>query len=109
MTSVQLFATIAAVALGTAITRFLPFLLFRDSGKTPVIVTYLGKVLPYAAMGMLVVYCLKDISFTSAPYGIPEIVSVACVALLHLWRSNTLLSIGAGTAVYMVLVNFVFI
>lgn len=87
----------------------LPFLLFPNSSKTPKFIRYLGKVLPYAVMGMLVVYCLRNVSFTTAPFGAPEALALACVAGLHLWKKNTLLSIGAGTTLYMVLIQFVFI
>ena len=100
--------TIAVIALVTATLRFLPFLLFGENRKTPPIVTYLGKVLPYAIMGMLVVYCLKGISLTAVPHGLPEIIGCALVTLLHIWKRNTLLSIGAGTVCYMLLVQFVF-
>lgn len=99
---------IAVVALVTAGLRFLPFLLFGENRTTPSLVTYLGKVLPYAIMGMLVVYCLKGVTLTAAPYGIPEALGCAVVALLHVWKRNTLLSIGAGTVCYMLLVQFVF-
>ena len=101
-------AMIAVIALVTAVLRFLPFLIFRNNQKTPPLVSYLGQVLPFAIMGMLVVYCLKDISFTGAPFGIPEILGCAVVTLLHIWKRNTLLSIGAGTVCYMLLVQFVF-
>ena len=100
--------TIAVVALVTAATRFLPFLIFGENRKIPPIIEYLGKVLPYAIMGMLVVYCMKDVSFLSAPFGIPELLGCGAVALLHLWKRNSLLSIGAGTVFYMVLVQLVF-
>ena len=99
---------IAVMALITAVLRFLPFLIFGENRKTPPMVSYLGRVLPYAIMGMLVVYCLKDMSFTGAPFGIPEILGCAAVAGLHIWKRNTLLSIGAGTVVYMIMVQFVF-
>lgn len=108
LTTPQSLIIIAVVALGTAITRFLPFILFPDSGKAPGIVTYLGKVLPYAAMGMLVVYCLKDVSLFSGSHGVPELISLGFVIGLHLWRRNTLLSVGAGTVLYMFLVQLVF-
>lgn len=101
-------AMIAVIALVTAALRFLPFLIFGENRKTPPLVSYLGQVLPYAIMGMLVVYCLKDISFTSAPFGIPEIIGCIVVTLLHIWKRNTLLSIGAGTICYMLLVQFIF-
>lgn len=99
---------IVVATLVTMATRFLPFLIFGGNRKTPDIIVYLGKVLPYAIMGMLVVYCLKDTSFLSAPYGIPELLGCAVVAGLHLWKRNSLLSIGVGTVFYMVLVQLVF-
>ena len=99
---------IAVITLVTALLRFLPFWIFRNNRKTPALISYLGQVLPFAIMGMLVVYCLKDISFTGAPFGIPEILGCAVVTLLHIWKRNTLLSIGAGTVCYMLLVQFVF-
>lgn len=99
---------IAVIALVTAALRFLPFWIFRDNRKTPPLITHLGKVLPFAIMGMLVVYCLKDISFLTSPFGIPELAGCAVVTALHVWKRNTLLSIGAGTVCYMLLVQFVF-
>ena len=102
-----LFAIIVA-ALVTAATRFLPFLIFGGGKKTPQIILYLGKVLPYAIMGMLVVYCLKNISFINAPFGLPELIACAVVAVLHIWKRNTLLSIAVGTIGYMLLMQFVF-
>ncbi|MBP3685195.1 MAG: branched-chain amino acid transporter permease [Oscillospiraceae bacterium] len=99
---------IAVMALVTAGLRFLPFWIFGENRKTPPLITYLGRVLPYAIMGMLVVYCLKGVSLTSAPYGIPEAIGCIAVAALHVWKRNTLLSIGGGTVIYMLLVQFVF-
>lgn len=99
---------IAVIALVTAALRFLPFWIFRENRKTPPMIAYLGQVLPFAIMGMLVVYCLKDVSFLNAPFGLPEIIGCALVAALHIWKRNTLLSIGAGTVCYMLLVQFVF-
>ena len=101
-------ALIAVAALVTMSTRFLPFLIFGEKRKTPEIILYLGKVLPCAIMGMLVVYCLKDVKPLAYPYGIPEALGIAFVAILHLWKRNSLLSIGAGTVFYMVLVQVVF-
>ena len=100
--------TIAVIALVTAALRFLPFLIFGENRNTPPLIAHLAQVLPFAIMGMLVVYCLKDISFTAAPFGIHEAIGVATVALLHIWKRNTLLSIGAGTLCYMLLVQLVF-
>lgn len=99
---------VAVVALVTIALRFLPFLIFGENQKTPPIIAYLGKVLPYSIMGMLVVYCLKDVRLTAAPFGIPELIGCAIVAGLHIWKRNTLLSIGGGTVVYMLLVQLVF-
>jgi len=101
-------AMIAVIALVTAALRFLPFLIFGENRRTPPLISYLGQVLPYAIMGMLVVYCLKDVTFTRSPFGIPEVIGCAVVALLHIRKRNTLLSIGAGTVCYMLLVQFVF-
>jgi branched-subunit amino acid transport protein AzlD len=83
-------------------------LVFKNQEKRPAIITYLGTVLPYGVMGMLVVYCLKSVSLVTAPHGLPEFLAVAAVVLLHLWRRNTLLSIFGGTAIYMVLIQVVF-
>ena len=99
---------IAVIALVTAALRFLPFWIFNENRKTPPMISYLGQVLPYAIMGMLVVYCLKDVSFTDAPFGIPEAIGCAVVTVLHIWKRNTLLSIGAGTICYMLMVQFLF-
>ena len=101
-------AMIAVMALVTMATRFLPFLIFGEKRKTPEIITYLGKVLPCAIMGMLVIYCLKGVSLTASPYGIPEAIACAVVIALHVWKRSTLLSIGAGTVCYMLLVQFLF-
>lgn len=108
MNNIHAIATIAVCALVTAALRFLPFLIFGENRKTPEIIAHLGQVLPFAIMGMLVVYCLKDVSFSAAPFGIPEAIGCAVVAGLHVWKRNTLLSIGAGTVCYMVLVQFLF-
>ena len=99
---------VAVIALVTMGIRFLPFLIFGGNRKTPKFISYLGQVLPFAIMGMLVVYCLRNISFTASPFGIPELISCALVVALHLWKKNTLLSIIGGTVCYMVLVQLVF-
>ena len=99
---------ILTMTAGTMATRFLPFLLLGDKRQTPPFITYLGKVLPYAIMGMLVVYCLRNISFTAVGTFLPEILACGLVAAVHVWKRNTLLSILSGTAVYMVLVQLVF-
>ena len=102
-------ATVAAVVLGTLVTRFLPFLLFPAGKPTPKFIQYLGRVLPFAVIGLLVIYCLKGVSVTAFPFGLPELIALAVVTGLHLWKGNVLLSIGVGTAVYMVLVQAVFV
>ena len=97
---------IAVIALVTIALRFLPFVIFSGKRQTPAYISYLGKVLPFSIMGMLVIYCLRNISFSAAPFGIPELLSCAVVAALHLWKRNTLLSIAGGTSLYMALLHF---
>ena len=109
MSMAQCLVTIAMVSLGTVLTRFLPFALFPAGRQTPKYMRYLGRVLPGAALGLLVVYCLKDVDFTGATHGLPELIAMALVTALHFWRKNTLLSIAAGTICYMALVQFVFV
>ncbi len=109
LTPVQTLVTILVIMLGTMCTRFLPFLVFRSDKATPAFIIKLGKMLPYAVIGLLVVYCLKGVSLTEGSHGIPEAAAVLAVVALHLWKKNTLLSIGAGTALYMVLVQLVFV
>ena len=97
----------AGALLGTMVTRFLPFLIFPEGKETPEFIQYLGKVLPYAVIGLLVIYCLKDVP-GSGTYGIPEFLAIAFIVLLHRWKKSILLSIGGGTVFYMLLVQFVF-
>ncbi len=92
----------------TLLLRFLPFLIFNGKRETPPYIIYLGKVLPCAIMGMLVIYCLRGISFTAAANFLPELIACAVVVLAHVWKRNTLLSIISGTVCYMLLVQFVF-
>ena len=101
-------AMIAVIALVTAALRFLPFWIFRDNRKTPPLISYLGQVLPFAIMGMLVVYCLKDVTFTSLSGCIPALISSVLVVVLYIWKRNTLISIIAGTVCYMILVQTIF-
>lgn len=108
MSVTQQIITIAMVVLGTMLTRFLPFLIFPSGKPTPHYVQYLGKVLPSAVIGLLVMYCFKDVSLLSGSHGIPELIGVAVVAMLHLWKKKMLLSIAGGTIVYMILVQWVF-
>ncbi len=99
---------IAMVVLGTMATRFLPFIVFPHGKETPKYVQYLGKALPGAVFGLLVVYSLKSVSLIAYPHGIPEFIALAFVAVLHLWKRQMLLSIAGGTVLYMVLVQTVF-
>lgn len=108
MTLAQQIITIAVIALGTMLTRFLPFLLFPAGRPTPKYIQYLGKFLPAAVFGLLVIYCLKDVSLLSGSHGIPELISIAVVVALHLWKRQMLLSIAGGTVCYMLLVQLVF-
>ncbi|HIW80903.1 MAG TPA: branched-chain amino acid transporter permease [Candidatus Acetatifactor stercoripullorum] len=101
-------AIIGVVALCTVLTRALPFWILGGRKEVPATVQYLGKVLPPAIMAILVVYCLKDINLLEGSRGLPEFLAVALVAVLHLWKKSTLLSIGAGTVFYMILVQAVF-
>ena len=100
----QAIAMIAIMSLLTFFVRGLPFLLFSGKSKTPAYIMYLGKVLPYAIIGMLVVYCFKNVSLLQAPFGLPELIAV----LVHCWKKNTLLSVGGGTLFYMFLVQIIF-
>ena len=108
MTTMQLLITIALLALGIMITRFAPFLLFPAGKPTPKYIRYLGNVLPSAMFCLLVVYCLKNVSLFAPSYGIPELIALAVVVALHLWRRQMLLSIAGGTVCYMLLVQLVF-
>ena len=100
--------TIAAVVLATMLTRFLPFILFPSSRPAPKYITYLGKILPSALFGLLVVYSLKDVNILATSHGIPEAISLVVVTLLHLWKRQMLLSILGGTICYMLLVQLLF-
>ena len=100
---------VAVMAVFTALTRFLPFLAFPEGRKRPKVITYLGTVLPYALIGMLVIYCFKSVSVFAYPYCIPELLAVVLVAVLHIWKRNTLISVFGGVIFYMVLVQCVFV
>ena len=108
MTLTQQIITVAMVVLGTAVTRFLPFMVFPSGKPTPKYVQYLGKFLPAAVFGLLVVYSLKDVSVFTGSHGIPEMISILLVIVLHVWKRQMLLSIAGGTVCYMLLVQFVF-
>ena len=108
MTLWQQLVIVAAVVAGTMLTRFVPFLIFPSGKPTPKYVQYLGRVLPAAVFGMLVIYCLKDVSSISGSHGLPELLAIAAVVGLHMWKRQMLLSIAGGTALYMVLLQVVF-
>ena len=105
MSSIQILVTILVIALTTLLTRALPFLFFPEGKKTPEFVTYLGGVLPFAAIAMLVVYCFKSVSLSDGSHGIPEFLAAAFVLGIHKWKHNMLFSIGGGTVLYMCLVQ----
>lgn len=108
LTPLQTLITILAITFGTMLTRFLPFLLFPESKPTPAYIAFLGEYLPSAVIGLLVIYCLKDVVVTASPYGLPELIAIGVIILLHKWKHNVLLSIGGGTCLYMLLVQFIF-
>lgn len=108
MTEIDALLTVAVIALVTAAIRFFPFIVWNKNRKAPKIIEKLGKILPYAVMGMLVIYCLKDVSFTEAGGFVPELAASLVVIGLYIWKRNTLISIVAGTVSYMLLVQFVF-
>lgn len=108
MSAVQIMITIAVITLGTMMTRFVPFLLFSGDKKLPPFISYLGRVLPPAVFGMLLVYCLKNVSILSGSHGIPEAIALTVVVLLHLKWRQMLLSIAGGTFCYMLLIQTIF-
>ena len=108
MTVWQQIITIGVVALGTMLTRFLPFVLVPAGKETPRYIQYIGKVLAPAVFSLLVVYCLKNVNLLAAPHGLPEAIAIGVVAALHLWKRQMLLSIAGGTVCYMLLVQCVF-
>ena len=108
MTTWQGIITILMAALGTMLTRFLPFVLFPETKEPPRFITYLGTVLPYAMTGLLVIYSLKDTHPLTGNHNIPEAIAIITIILLHLWKKNMLLSITGGTATYMLLIQLVF-
>ncbi len=109
MTLLQQMIIILMCALGTMLTRFLPFMIFKDNKPTPEYIRYLGKALPGAVFGMLVVYCFKNVDIVGGTHGIPEVIAVAITVVLHLWRKNMLISIAGGTICYMAMVQCVFV
>lgn len=108
LTTLQSLMIIIVIAVVTLFTRAIPFLIFSGQGETPKYVVYIGKVLPAAVIGMLIIYCVKNVSVLKLPYGIPEVISIITVASLHTWKRNNLISILGGTVLYMFLIQFVF-
>lgn len=108
LTNLQALAILACIIIGTMLTRFLPFILFPENKKQPKLVSYLSTTIPAAMMGLLLVYCLKGVQIKSFPHGIPELISISFITAIHLWKRNVLLSIGFGTVLYIILVNFFF-
>lgn len=108
MTMTQQIITVCMVILGTIATRYLPFLLFSSKKPTPKYIQYLGKLLPSAALGLLVIYSYKDVSILGGTHGIPELIATVVIVLLHLWKRQMLLSIAGGTVLYMLLIQLVF-
>lgn len=109
MTPIQAAASIAVMAVVTFLTRALPFLLFGRGGNPPKVVLYLGKYLPPAVIAMLIVYCMKGVTFSAVSGWVPTLIAAAAVAALHLWKRNDMLSILGGTVLYMVLVQVIFV
>ena len=108
MDEIYILQAVGIIALITMAIRFLPFIIFNGKNKTPVFVERLGKILPFAVMGMLVVYCLKDMNFKTIDGFVPLVISCLVVTLSYIWKLNTLVSIVVGTLCYMVLIQFVF-
>lgn len=104
----QQFITIGVAVLGTVLTRFLPYILFPEGKKIPRVINYLGKVLAPAVFGLLVIYCLRNVNFAGAHHGLPELISIAVVIALFVWKKGMVLPMAGGTACYMLLVHFVF-
>ncbi len=108
MTDLYVWYAVLVIAIVTAIIRFLPFIVFNGARKTPPVVEKFGRVLPSAIMGMLVVYCLKDVSFKSVAGFLPQLIACAVTGIIHVWKRNTLISIISGTVCYMILVQMIF-
>lgn len=109
MSLTQLAVMITVIAAGVQLDRWLPFWLFPEGKEPPRVILYLGRVLPPATMGLLVVYCLRNVSWLSESHGLPEVLAMIAVVVLHCWKENVLLSIAGGTALYMMLVQAVFV
>lgn len=109
ITAMDSLTIILVVALCTFVTRALPFLVFKHADELPHRIVYLGRVLPMAIMFCLIVYCLRDTAFFLYPYGIPQLLGVAFVVILHIWKRNNMISIIGGTIAYMIMVQFIFV
>lgn len=109
MTNKELFITALIIVFATAILRFLPFIIIRKSVAERRYIKYLGNIMPYAMIALLVIYCIKDINIIKFPYGLPEIISIIVVAVFQIIKRNVLISIGLGTVVYMFLVQVIFV
>lgn len=105
MTLTQQIITIGLCVLGTMLTRFLPFLVFRENRETPAFIQYIGKMLPPAVFGMLVIYCLRNVDFLHGLHGTPELLAIFLTVVLHLWKRQMLVSIAGGTIGYMILIH----
>ena len=109
MTITQQIITIGLCIAGTMLMRFLPFILFNENRKIPAFINYIGKVLPAAVFGMLVVYCLRNVSILHGSHGLPKLIAIVVTVCLHLWKRQMFLSIAGGTVCYMLLIHFIFI
>lgn len=109
MTISQQIITIGLCIFGTMFTRFLPFIIFNENRKTPAYIQYIGKYLPSAVFGMLIVYCLRNVQVLHGTHGIPELTAIIITVVLHLWKRQMLLSIAGGTICYMLLLHFIFV
>ena len=109
MTITQQIITIGLCIAGTMLMRLLPFILFNENRKTPAFINYIGKVLPAAVFGMLVVYCLRNVNILHGSHGLPELIAIIITVCLHLWKRQMLLSIAGGTVCYMLLIHFIFV
>ena len=107
MTLFQQIITIGLCIAGTMLTRFLPFLVFNENRKTPDFVQYIGKLLPSAVFGMLIIYCVRNVDFLHNSHGLPELLSILATGSIHLWKRQMLLSIAGGTICYMFLIHLV--
>ena len=108
MTDIDAMLIILVIGLATLLTRILPVLIFGRGEKVPGYIVYLGKVVPYTAMGLLIVYCLRDVSFLEGSHGLPEIIALAVVSISYIWKKNAILSVVIGTVLYMFLLQMVF-